>query len=169
MLLGQYFVRNPEGMFPYAPAAWSEIRIIANEVRVLTPALLGGKPVPESISTPSATVAMDEPECAHVTPVGSAAAEVTVVKAWEDRDRTVVVIAANTVNADGPTVSVVFKVNAPTNSDGGSHLHLSETKFLESLGSWSALTGHVTMRLHRRTAGCFAKRILQNRACYVYV
>lgn len=22
----QYFVRNPEGMFPYAPAAWSEIR-----------------------------------------------------------------------------------------------------------------------------------------------
>merc|ERR1711966_323961 len=45
----QYFVRNPAQMFPYAPAAWSEIRKIANEVRVLTPALLGGKSV--SITT----------------------------------------------------------------------------------------------------------------------
>ena len=113
-------------MFPYAPAAWSEIRIIANEVRVLTPALLGGKPVPASVSTPSATAAIDEPECAHVTLVETAAAEATVVKAWEDRDGTVVVVAANTVNADGPTANVVFKANALLNADGASHLHFSK-------------------------------------------
>lgn len=118
LLFGQYFVRNPEGQFPYAPAAWSEIRIIANEVRVLTPALLGGKPVPASVSTPPAKASVDAAECAQVTTVATAAAAATVVKAWVDRDGTVVVVAANTVNADGPTANVVFKVNAPLNADG---------------------------------------------------
>ncbi len=125
LLRGQYFVRNPEGMFPYAPAAWSEIRIIANEVRVLTPALLGGKPVPASVSTPSAAVSVDEADCAHVTMVTTTAVEAIVVKAWVDRDGTVVVVAANTENADGPTANVVFKANAPTNADGASQPHVS--------------------------------------------
>jgi len=88
----QYFVRSV-GVFP-APAAWGEIRAVAMEVRELTPALIGGRPVKASASDVSD---------------GTCASSI-VVKAWEDRDDSIVVIAANTMNNEGEPCRVRFSV-----------------------------------------------------------
>ena len=97
----QYFVRS-QGIFP-APAAWSEIRMVAQEVRVLTPALLGGKPVEANVS--------DASVCANANANTSGCASDVVVKAWVDRDGSIVVIAANTATVSGPVCYVEFVVD----------------------------------------------------------
>ena len=83
--------------------------MMANEVRELTPALLGGKNVSASVSAAVST---------SVTATGGAAlgslttgecASGIRVKAWLDRDGSTVVVAANTNNADGPPCMVTFE------------------------------------------------------------
>jgi len=69
----QYFVRSPPSVFPYAPAAWSEIRKIAAESVALTSALAGGSKLPCSV--------------AGTTNVAAGA--------WKDRDGSVVVVVAH--------------------------------------------------------------------------
>jgi len=100
----QYFVRS-QGIFP-APAAWSEIRIMAQEIRVLTPALLGGHEVEASVSAAKL--------CS--VPSTSACADGVVVKAWADRDGSIVVVAANTATSSGPACHVDFIVAATRGS-----------------------------------------------------
>jgi hypothetical protein len=97
----QYFVRS-QGIFP-APAAWSEIRMVAQEIRVLTPALLWGKAVEASVS--------DAKLCPF--PSTSGCASGVTVKAWTDRDGSIVVVAANTATDPGPACMVDFVVAAP--------------------------------------------------------
>eukprot|EP00937_MAST-01D_sp_MAST-1D-sp2_P001715 g1715.t1 len=97
----QYFVRSADGTFPYAPAAWGTIRAIADEVRALTPALLGGKAVRGVTVAP-----------AHGAPGGCA----IEAAAWVDRDGSVVVLAASTANVDGPPCA--FTVRVPVAAAG---------------------------------------------------
>lgn len=110
--------------------------MIADEVRVLTPALLGGKPVAASVAPD--TKSDGELQCADAST--AAAAEAVVVKAWADRDGSIVVVAANTANADGPTTNVAFAINAPS-PDGARRLlrtssPLSSSSSLQSYGAF---------------------------------
>lgn len=113
--------------------------MIADEVRVLTPALLGGKPVAASVAPD--TKLDGELQCADAS-TAAEAAEAVVVKAWADRDGSIVVVAANTANADGPTTNVAFAVNAPS-PDGARRLlrtrsssPLSSSSSLQSYGAF---------------------------------
>ena len=89
----QYFVRS-QGVFP-DPAAWGEIRMMAMEVRVLTPALTGGRPVHATVSDPS--------QCALNNCTSS-----VVVRAWADRDSSIVVVAANAATVASPACPVKY-------------------------------------------------------------
>ena len=113
----QYFVRNPEGGFPYAPAAWSTIRIVAQESRELAPALLSGTP---------ANVSVAAPVSGGVTPSSALCVSSVRVKAWSvggwGEAGEVVVLAANTANSDGQacayTVTVDASASAPASASG---------------------------------------------------
>ena len=98
----QYFVRSPEAGFPYAPAAWSEIRKVAAETRVLTPAILGGKPVAVKAAVAAATA-----QCTLET------------KGWSDRDGSILVIVANLENNDGPACQFSVSIDGSASPPPG--------------------------------------------------
>lgn len=77
--------------------------------------------MPASAGPPPAEEQVDGAACARQSATAAAAAAAIVVKAWVDRDESVVAIAANTENADGPAVSVAFTVTAPPTSVNGAH------------------------------------------------
>ena len=83
----QYFVRAAPVMFPYAAAAWSEIRQIAAEVLALTPALAS------SAAAPAVRVA-------DLDDAGGASAVEAL--ALVDRDGSWLVLALNTRNGGAP-------------------------------------------------------------------
>ena len=138
----QYFVRS-EGIFP-APAAWSEIRIMAQEVRVLTPALLDGDPVPVSTA--------DSRRCSS----GGCASSV-IAKAWTDRDGSIVVVAANTATSAGPPCSTDFVVSVPN------HMQTCSISAMFDAGGISTVadpsSGHVTFTDSLTNFGTNAYRV----------
>ena len=110
----QYFVRSPEAGFPYAPAAWSEIRKVAAEVRVLTPALLGGEPI--SVKTTSTMCTLH-------------------AGGWKDRDGSIVVIVANLDNKDGLPCQFEVEMDGAVAPPGEGTLQVTsifENRFINS-------------------------------------
>lgn len=80
--------------------------------------------MPASVGTPPAAESVDGAACIRQSKTAAAAAAAVVVKAWIDRDESVVVIAANTENADGPAVSVAYTVATPTSVNGAHQLQV---------------------------------------------
>ena len=110
----QYFIRGV-GANPYAQAAWSEVRILAMEVRELQGALLGVGLAGDAPVRPATRLAPASLKAGEAKRSGCNASAAS----WLDRDGSVVVLAAEKGKFDGLPCVYNITVTLPAAAAGG--------------------------------------------------